>query len=1410
MVERRTRDYLVRQSLKASKILCVVTMVFPALTAVGWIFGIAVLTQGHPMLPVMQPNTAMGLALGAVAVFLTAERPAMGRRTLIVLLLASVILLLGLLTLGEYAFGWDVGIDRIFAHEAPTASQAFPGRPSPQTSLNFVLLGAVLFSFNLGWPIHLGQIGAIVTGANSLAAMTGYIFGARTLYTFPLRTPAIGMAVHTAISFVMLIIALLCRRPNDGMMTLVTSDTSSGRMARRILLAGIVAPPFVGAMTRLGVAAGWYSVSTEGSLFVLVLAGLILQATWRTARRSEHEELQARAALLALERANDELSRTSGERQVFAALVENSSDFIGIADATGTPVYVNPAGRRMVGMTPDFPVGSTAISDYYPPDQRAFASDVILKSMIERGHWEGETAFRHWQTEEAIPVSDSHFMIPDPGTGRVIGMGTVTRDISEIKRAREEIELSNRRLAKANDEISLLYEKVTKLDELKTRFFANVSHELRTPLTLILGPVEKHLRGTPGLDAVLRRDLEVVERNARTALRHVNDLLDVARIDAGRLKPEYSETDAATVVRVVADHFSTLADENHIQFVVETPPALPVQTDLDKLQRILLNLLSNAFKFTKGGGRVRVSLRQAGPRFRLEVADSGPGIPADKRDAVFERFAQLEADEMRPNAGTGLGLSIVKDFAALLGGNVSVGDAPEGGALFVLDVPSAAPPGTAVRPGGGEHINVREVNQLADEFRAPRPEAVTERAVAAEDRRGRVLVVEDNRDMSSFVADCLRSDGFDVSSAFDGRDGYDRAVAERPDLVLTDVMMPGMSGDELVRQLRQRPELSSMPIIVLTAKADEELRVRLLREGVQDYLNKPFSVAELLARVRNMVARKHAEDRVSRLRRQVEAVALASTQISEAVAGLPDESVRTVLQTIALNARNLTGAEFAAAGLGADETRPFEIWTFVGISAEQAAKIGRPPFPAGLLGLVSKENRTLRLRDLREHPMHRGFPQHHPEMWSFLGAPIRYRGHVSGDIYLANKRDGTEFTAEDEHIVEMLAARAGIAVETARLYAAEGRAHAWLQAVVDQMPEGILLMDADGRVTMENQSFRALTNARPPVPDRFGNPMTIDLRRPSGEPLAPDDLPIVKAMVDHEVTRGHEFIGRRADGRLVPLLVSAAPILTSEGTQAGAAMVFQDTSTLKELERLRDEWASIIAHDLRQPISVITLRSALLQRARLSDEQQDDVRQIRSSAERLSRMTSDLMDASLLDTRRLQVTLDRLDLGQLLRDVVPRVPLAARRTKIRTPSDCRLFIKGDAQRLEQVVANLLSNAVKYSTAGTDIGLEVRRAGGNAEILVTNRGGGIPPEELPHLFERYVRSSAARTSATKGLGLGLYIAKGLVEAHGGRIWAESVPGDVSTFHVLIPLDGPAEALPSADTSAAHSEPEGVRS
>ena len=250
------------------------------------------------------------------------------------------------------------------------------------------------------------------------------------------------------------------------------------------------------------------------------------------------------------------------------------------------------------------------------------------------------------------------------------------------------------------------------------------------------------------------------------------------------------------------------------------------------------------------------------------------------------------------------------------------------------------------------------------------------------------------------------------------------------------------------------------------------------------------------------------------------------------------------------------------------------------------------------------------------------------------------------------------------------------------------------------------------------------------------------MSRPSGERLPADELPVMRAVADGEVTVGREFVARGSSERPVPLLVSAAPILTNDGARDGAVMICQEMSTVRNLQRVREEWTSIVAHELRQPISVIALRSSLLLRGQLSSEQRDTVEQIARSIHNLGRMVADLMDASLLESDRLRVMFARVDLGQLLADVVRRTPLASRRTRTHVPANARIFVNGDAQRLEQVIANLLSNAVKYAPPDTDVVVDLRVAAGQAHIQVTNAGDPIPRGRAPvHL--QSLRSHAGR-------------------------------------------------------------------
>jgi signal transduction histidine kinase len=415
---------------------------------------------------------------------------------------------------------------------------------------------------------------------------------------------------------------------------------------------------------------------------------------------------------------------------------------------------------------------------------------------------------------------------------------------------------------------------VAKAKELETQLFANVSHELRTPLALILGPTERLLAG-PSLRPEQRADLEVVARNARTLLKHVGDLLHVASSEAGRLSASYSEVDLGDLLRATSAHFDGFAADRRIAYSVDVPATLPAEIDTGKLQRALLNLLSNAFKFTPVGGSVRCAARKLdAERVVFEIADSGPGVPEAEREAVFERFRQLEGGATRRFGGTGLGLAIVKDFVALMGGEVIIGAAPEGGALLRVELPMWAPPGAVVSSHEDSAVTVRAmVREALDSLAAPGdpPEGplswdrsrASGAPLRAPAERPLVLVVEDNPDMNRFVAATLAPE-FRVVSALDGRKGLEQAILLRPDLVVSDVMMPGIPGDALVRELRARPDLEGLPVVVLTAKADDALRVRLLREGAVDYLNKPFFAEELRVRVRNLVSMKRAREILQR------------------------------------------------------------------------------------------------------------------------------------------------------------------------------------------------------------------------------------------------------------------------------------------------------------------------------------------------------------------------------------------------------------------------------------------------------------------------------------------------------------------------------------------------------------------
>jgi signal transduction histidine kinase len=398
----------------------------------------------------------------------------------------------------------------------------------------------------------------------------------------------------------------------------------------------------------------------------------------------------------------------------------------------------------------------------------------------------------------------------------------------------------------------------------KTHFLANVSHELRTPLALILGPVRRLLgKGGDADGSDARRDLETVERNAQALLKHVNDLLEVAKLEAGRMELDRARVDLADAVRRTASLFEIAAKEREVRLSVEAPEQLWLRVDCNKLERVLLNLLSNAMKFVPDGGSVHVALRSVRDEVLLSVEDSGPGVPVALREAIFERFRRGDDAGARRQGGTGLGLAIARELVALHGGRIEVGQGAEGGARFQVWLPREpeAPAGAAAGAAAADRAALDEIARQTLEELRPRGAPVL--AAREGGGMGLVLVVEDSAEMCRFLADCLAPD-YRVATAADGREALERALECKPDLILTDVMMPVLPGDALVREVRAHPELGGIPILVLTAKADDALRVRLLREGAQDFLTKPFAAEELRARVANIVTMKRTRDVLQR------------------------------------------------------------------------------------------------------------------------------------------------------------------------------------------------------------------------------------------------------------------------------------------------------------------------------------------------------------------------------------------------------------------------------------------------------------------------------------------------------------------------------------------------------------------
>jgi PAS domain S-box-containing protein len=1000
-------------------------------------------------------------------------------------------------------------------------------------------------------------------------------------------------------------------------------------------------------------------------------------------------------------------------------------------------------------------------------------------------------------------------------------------------------------------------EALAELDRAKTAFFSNVSHEFRTPLTLMLGPLEDELRENPAA----RERLEIAHRNSLRLLKLVNTLLDFSRIEAGRIEANYEPTDFAAHTAELASVFRSAVEKAGLRLVVDCPRLPePVYVDREMWEKIVLNLLSNAFKFTFEG-EIKVTLRRRDDRVELSVSDTGVGIPEAELPKIFQRFHRVRGAKSRTHEGTGIGLALAQELARLHGGEIKARSREGEGSTFTVSIRTGMDHLPADRISAERQLRstglgalpfVEEaLRWLPDESPAcatslgadeqPREFETTDDGPPATGK-SRILFADDNADMRAYVRRLLGR-RYHVEVVPDGHAALEAARSRPPDLILTDVMMPGLDGFGLLKELRADEGARAIPVIMLSARAGEEARVEGLYAGADDYLIKPFSARELLARVDSQLGmarlRRESEKNVREvnieLSRRLAELEKANAEIRDsrrAAFNLMEDAVQA--KEALRREQELLDAALSASDTGAFRWNPF---TDEFLEVDQHFK--------RLWGFAPDDHVRV-----TQDVVARVHPDDAPEFTRAIDSCRNGRDldqecqviHSDGSVYWMLIRSKGERDAKGQ-FTNLIGACTDI---TARKRAETAMSQ--LAAIVESSNDAIISKDLNGFITSWNKGAEKLFGYA--AEEIIGKPVTI---------LFPEDRLDEEARILERLRRGkrtdhYDTVRRRKDGHEIAISMAASPIRDKAGKVIGASKIARDVSERKRAEiereelllkesaaraeaeaaraeaenanRTKDEFLAVVSHELRAPLNSIIGYNRMLR------EMQHDAARLKQSCDIIERnartqlqLIEDLLDTARIASGKLRLELRKLDIMPILAEALDIVRLAAETKGVQLRiADCGLrtadsqspsgqvkittsidvenqsairnpqsaIVMGDAARLQQIVWNLLSNAIKFTPAGGRVELRAERAGEYVRIVVSDTGKGIHPEFMPYVFDRFRTRDSSSSRRSGGLGLGLALVKHLAELHGGKVEVASEGvGRGSTFIVTLPLAAESE-------------------